>query len=144
MCFFFHHLLFIVDMINNVLLPSSRMYIFMNIIYYIVVLIYYIVCNAVLIMICVARLLKCFRLKALHILFDIATKNQGIPEQYNMHLHALDFKPLSILNRMDAALYSIQFIRFVCVTYCVAYCVIYSLSPYFIPTLCFQICISLS
>jgi hypothetical protein len=51
-------------------------------------------------------------MKGLEIVFDIVTKNQGIIEQYNMHLHALRFKPHTILNRMDAIQFSISFIRF--------------------------------
>jgi hypothetical protein len=48
---------------------------------------------------------------AVDVLIDVATKSKGVPEEYNTFLHGLCFRPASILHRVDALSYAMQFIR---------------------------------
>ena len=51
------------------------------------------------------------RLTAFQIIFDVATKNQGLVQKYNIFLHELTYRPQSMLNRVDAIMFTISFIK---------------------------------
>lgn len=47
----------------------------------------------------------------LQVLLMVATTDKDVPEKYNEFLHARNFRPSSILNRMDAVFYALTFMR---------------------------------
>jgi hypothetical protein len=47
------------------------------------------------------------------VIIYLAIKGKGVPEEYNTFLHGLHFQPASILHRIDALSYALQFVRYV-------------------------------
>ena len=45
------------------------------------------------------------------IIVHMATRVKNLPEAYNTFVHALGFAPSSILHRIDAIFYALQFVR---------------------------------
>jgi hypothetical protein len=52
-----------------------------------------------------------YRIAAPDIMKKIAVDFKHLPEEYNMFLHALNFRPASTLHRLDAIYYALNFIR---------------------------------
>lgn len=53
------------------------------------------------------------KLTALQVLVKVATTEKDTPEKYNEFLHSKNFKPASMLNRIDAVFNALSFMRFV-------------------------------
>lgn len=49
---------------------------------------------------------------ALQILIKVATTDKDLPEKYNEFLHAKNFRPASMLNRIDAVFNALSFLRY--------------------------------
>jgi hypothetical protein len=49
---------------------------------------------------------------AVDVIIALATEFKGVPEEYNTFLHTLGYRPASILHRIDAISYALQFVRF--------------------------------
>lgn len=48
---------------------------------------------------------------ALEVVIDMATVSKGVPEEFNKFLRTLHYRPASILHRVDALSYVLQFVR---------------------------------
>jgi hypothetical protein len=53
-----------------------------------------------------------YRKSALSIFITVATTEKSAPEDYNTYLHSKQFRPASILNRVDAVYTAFVFIRY--------------------------------
>jgi hypothetical protein len=51
------------------------------------------------------------KLTAVEVVIHVATKAKSVPEEYNTFLHKLNFRPASILHRIDTLSYAMQFVR---------------------------------
>jgi hypothetical protein len=58
------------------------------------------------------------KLTALQVLVKVATTEKDTPEKYNEFLHSKNFKPASMLNRIDAVFNALSFMRFVLLFNC--------------------------